>query len=131
MRGPYPGELRRRLSAIGFALHQRYDAALRDRTPGAGSKRKLRVLDGAPDLHGADQSGLVDCRPSARNNRIIIADFLNRSCAFDARLESILRAAPAQILSTASARIGRTSLLQNLLIEIRFSAACRCNRGAA
>jgi micrococcal nuclease len=28
--------------------------------------------------------------PSTRNNRINIADFLNRSCAFDARFESIL-----------------------------------------
>jgi len=33
--------------------------------------------------------------PSVRNNRIMVADFLNRSCAFDARFESILLAAPA------------------------------------
>jgi hypothetical protein len=36
--------------------------------------------------------------PPARNNRIMMADFLNRSCAFDARFESILLADPPKIL---------------------------------
>ena len=44
----------------------------------------------------ADAVEKVRSVPSARNNRIILADFLNRSCAFDARFESILLAAAAQ-----------------------------------
>jgi hypothetical protein len=41
--------------------------------------------------------------PLARNNRIMGANFLNQSCAFDARLESILLGDPPQNpFSTAS-----------------------------
>jgi hypothetical protein len=36
--------------------------------------------------------------PLARNNRIMGANFLNQSCAFDARLESILLGDPLKIL---------------------------------
>jgi hypothetical protein len=46
----------------------------------------------------ADAVEKVRSTPSARNNRITMADFLNRSCAFEARLESILLVAPAQNL---------------------------------
>jgi hypothetical protein len=41
--------------------------------------------------------------PPARNNRIMGTEFLNRSCAFDARLESMLLGDPPQNpFSTAS-----------------------------
>jgi len=36
--------------------------------------------------------------PPARNKRIMGAEFLNRSCAFDARLESMLLGDPLKIL---------------------------------
>src|SRR5713101_6784513 len=36
------------------------------------------------------------CRIRIRNNRIVGANFLNRSCAFDARLESMLLEDPPQ-----------------------------------
>jgi hypothetical protein len=36
--------------------------------------------------------------PLARNNQIMGANFLNQSCAFDARLESILLGDPFKIL---------------------------------
>src|SRR4030095_14651605 len=43
------------------------------------------------------------CRIEIRNNRIMGANFLNRSCAFDARLESMLLGVPPQNpFSTAS-----------------------------
>src|SRR5262245_20001109 len=38
------------------------------------------------------------CRIEIRNNRITGANFLNRSCAFDARLESMLLGVPLKIL---------------------------------
>jgi hypothetical protein len=45
--------------------------------------------------------------PSTRNNRINIADFLNRSCTFDARFESILLGAtPQNPFSTVSVKNG-------------------------
>jgi len=40
----------------------------------------------------------VDGIPAARNNRIVDADFLNRSCAFDARLKSKLLGQTLKIL---------------------------------
>jgi len=47
----------------------------------------------------------VDDMPPARNNRIMGADFLNRSCAFDARLESMLLGGPPRNpFSTASVK---------------------------
>ena len=43
--------------------------------------------------------------PSARNNRIMIVDFLNRSCTFDARFRINIARSPAQNpFSTASAQ---------------------------
>jgi hypothetical protein len=46
--------------------------------------------------------------PSVRNNRNAGDDFLNRSCAFGGRLESMLLGDPPQNpFSTASARSGR------------------------
>jgi hypothetical protein len=42
-----------------------------------------------------------------RNNRIIEVDFLNRSCAFDTRLELILLGGPHKnLFSTASTQLG-------------------------
>jgi hypothetical protein len=57
--------------------------------------RKVRMgVDAVEKVHGM---------PSARNNRIMVADFLNRSCAFDACCESILLGVPPQNpFSTAS-----------------------------
>ena len=54
--------------------------------------------DGTQGPNLTDAVEKVCSVPSARNNRIILADFLNRSCAFDARFESILLAAPPKIL---------------------------------
>src|SRR3972149_2762630 len=49
----------------------------------------------------------VDDMPPSRNNRIMGADFLNRSCAFDARLESmLLGGTPQNPFSTASTKSG-------------------------
>jgi hypothetical protein len=45
--------------------------------------------------------------PPARNNRIMGAEFLNRSCAFDARLESMLLGDPPKNpFSTALTQLG-------------------------
>src|SRR5262245_48573872 len=47
----------------------------------------------------------------ARNNRIASDDFLNRTCAFGGRLESILfRGPPQNPFSTASVRVGHSAV---------------------
>jgi hypothetical protein len=52
--------------------------------------------------------------PLARNNRIMGANFLNQSCAFDARLQSILLGDPPQNpFSTASVISDRPTVGQN------------------
>ena len=49
--------------------------------------------------------------PLARNNRIMEADFLNRCCSFNARLESILLGDPPQNpFSTVSTQSGQVAL---------------------
>jgi len=56
----------------------------------------------------ADAVEKVGGMPSARNNRIMGADFLNRYCVFGTRLEPILLGDPPQNpFSTASAQGGR------------------------
>src|SRR5215831_1880450 len=68
-----------------------------------GGNRYVRPTETAPHLDSTDAVEKVCGMPSARNNRITVADFLNRSCAFDGRLESILLGASLQNpFSTAS-----------------------------
>jgi hypothetical protein len=62
--------------------------------------------------------------PLARNNRIMGANFLNQSCAFDARLESILLADPPQNpFSTASVISDRLNRRPKST-DVRFTADC-------
>jgi hypothetical protein len=56
------------------------------------------------------------CRIGKRNNRIVGTSLLNRSCVFDAHLESILLGVPPQNpFSTASVKSGKAQ------IERKFS----------
>src|SRR5262249_4480459 len=74
-------------------------ASLRKRTNG----RRLGYVRLVPML--LKKSPRKNCRIGIRNNRIRGANFLNRSCALDARLESMLLKAPCQNpFSTASAK---------------------------
>jgi len=61
----------------------------------------------AAGLTRADAVEKVGAMPVARNNRIVATGFLNRSCAFDACLESMLLSDPLQNpFSTASTLSG-------------------------
>src|SRR3982074_449328 len=56
------------------------------------------------------------CRIGKRNNRIVGTSLLNRSCVFDAHLESILLGVPPQNpFSTASTQLGRRPVGQTTL----------------
>ena len=68
-------------------------------------------LTASSSLH-TDAVEKVPGMAAPRNNRIIEADFLNRSCAFDTRLELILLGDPPQnLFSTASTRFGHEAPL--------------------
>ena len=68
-----------------------------DERRGSGHAEKGRA-DGRVDGVSiwVDAVEKVGGTPLARNNRIIGADFLNQSCAFDARLESMLLRDPSK-----------------------------------
>jgi hypothetical protein len=75
----------------------------------------MSAVQGGPDMREAssDRQVMTDAVEKVlsvavpRNNRIIEGNFLNRSCAFDARLELILLGDPPQnLFSTASTHSG-------------------------
>src|SRR5262245_48438392 len=73
--------------------------------PGDCQNQATEVGSNGPSLVWVDAVEKVGSVPPARNNRIAGTGFLYRSCAFDARLESILLASPLQNpFSTASTK---------------------------
>jgi hypothetical protein len=74
-----------------------------------------------------EKSPKETCRIKIRNNRIKGANFLNRSCAFDARLESMLLGVPTQNpFSTVSAMNGLMRCNKTVGTPPSASSQSRC-----
>jgi len=81
------------------ADHEKHDGLPREKTRTWG---EVRSHFGEPDRNQYANDAADEQEPAERINRINVAGFLNRTCAYGARLDSTLLADPPQdLFSTA------------------------------